>query len=54
MNSSFLGFWRESIVTAREFYMECNAGFRWSDELFYPTLVGHIHLDNHLTNNSIP
>jgi hypothetical protein len=36
------------VLTVREFYTECNAGFRWSEELFYSTLVGHIHLDKYL------
>jgi hypothetical protein len=49
---SFLGFRHESVVTVREFYTECNAGFRWSEGLIiYPTLVGHIHLDKHLITN---
>jgi hypothetical protein len=48
---SFLSFWHERVVTIREFYTKCNVVFRWSEELFYPTLVGHIHLDKHLITN---
>jgi hypothetical protein len=33
-SSSLLGFWHECVVTVREFYTECNAGFRWSERLF--------------------
>jgi hypothetical protein len=51
ISSSFLGFRHESVVTIGEFYTECDAGFRWSEESFYPTLVGHIHLDKHLIIN---
>jgi hypothetical protein len=50
--SSLLGFRHKRVVTVREFYTECNAGFRWSEELFYPTLAGHIHLDKYLISNS--
>jgi hypothetical protein len=44
----------KSVVTVKEFYMESNAGFRWSERLviyFYPTFVGHIHLDKHSFTN---
>jgi hypothetical protein len=34
VSSSFLGFRHESIVTVREFYTQCNAGFRWCERLF--------------------
>jgi hypothetical protein len=33
VSSSFLDFRQESVVTVREFYTECNAGFRWSESL---------------------
>jgi hypothetical protein len=33
ISSSFLGFRHERVVTVREFYTECNAGFRWSERL---------------------
>jgi hypothetical protein len=32
-SSSLLGFRHERVVTVREFYTECNAGFRWCDRL---------------------
>jgi hypothetical protein len=51
VNSSFLSFRHESVVTVREFYTACNARFRWGDRLliyFYPTLVGHIRLNKQL------
>jgi hypothetical protein len=51
-SSSLLGFRHERVVTVREFYTKCNAGFRWSEELFNPTLVVHIHLDKNLITNS--
>jgi hypothetical protein len=33
VSSSFFGFWHELVVTIREFYMACNAWFRWSEGL---------------------